>query len=204
MALARAALALARAHLSSHVSHGLGILAGMEVASGSLAEAQRSIEEAQNDPYRESWAVFHLPVLAAGVQLALARGEHQRGLAAAEGLLLRLREYGMRSGLPEALYLRATALMGLGEHQGARDRLLEARAEAEAIGSRRILWRVLEALSQLEGGAERVEQLHREALQVIGFIADQIDREDLRAAFLAQPDVQAVISKSANTALGGR
>jgi len=204
LALARAALALARAHLSSHVSHGLGILASMEIACGNLAEAQRSIEEAQNDPYRESWAVFHLPVLAAGVQLALARGEHQRALAAAEGLLRRLREYGMRSGLPEALYWQAKALMGLGQNDDARDRLLEARAEAEATGSRRILWRVLEALSQLEGGAARAEQLHREALQVIGFIAGHIDREDLRATFLGQPDVQAVISKSANTALGGR
>ena len=196
MALARAALALARTHLSSHVSHGLGILAGVEIACGSLAEAQRSIDEAQHDPYRESWAVFHLPVLAAGVQLALARGEHRRGLAAAEDLLLHLREYGMRSGLPEALYLQARALMGLGQPEDGRDRLLEARIEAEAIGSRRILWRVLEALGQLEGDAGRAEELHREALQVIDYIAEHIDREDLRATFLGQPGVRAVVASS--------
>jgi len=37
---------------------------------------------------------------------------------------------------------------------------------------------------------------------VIYYIADHIDREDLRAAFLGQPDVQAVISRNANAALG--
>lgn len=166
----------------------------MEIACGSFAEAQRSIEEAQHDPYRESWAVFHLPVLAAGAQLSLVRGEHRRALAAAEDLLLCLREYGMRSGLPEALYLQASALLGLGRNDDARDRLLEARAEAEAIGSRRILWRVLEALGQLEDDAGQAEQLHQEARQVIAFIVDHIDREDLCAAFLGQPGVRAVVS----------
>lgn len=48
----------------------------------------------------------------------------------------------------------------------------------------------------------QAEQLHREALQVIGFIAGHIDREDLRAAFLGQPGIRAVISKSADAALG--
>ncbi len=124
LALARAALALARNHLSSHVSHGLGILAGIQIACGSFAEAQSCIDEAQDDPYRESWAVFHLPVIAAGAQLALASGEHRRALAAAEDLLLRLREYGMRSGLPEALYWQAKALVGLDDKQRAHDRLL--------------------------------------------------------------------------------
>jgi hypothetical protein len=96
--------------------------------------------------------------------------------------------------LPEALYLQGKALQQLLRTDVARDRFLEARSEAEKMGARRILWRILLALSELEEGPSRAGELRREARRLIATIADHIDQGDLQSSFLAQPDVQAAIA----------
>jgi hypothetical protein len=99
----------------------------------------------------------------------------------------------MRSQLPEALYLEGKALLGLGREEVARDRFLVARTEAETLGARRILWRILDGLSRLEKDPSRTTQLRQEARQVIRYIVAHIDQDDLRASFLSLPDVRAVL-----------
>ena len=69
----------------------------------------------------------------------------------------------------------------------------EARAEAEAIGSRRGLWPILYALSQLEDDPAEAARLHKAAREILEYIADHIDQVDLRASFLGLPDAQTVL-----------
>ena len=70
---------------------------------------------------------------------------------------------------------------------------MEARAEAEAIGSRRMLWQILFALSRLETDPTEAERLRQQAREIAKYIADHTP-PDLRASFLALPAVQAVLT----------
>ena len=76
--------------------------------------------------------------------------------------------------------------------------LCEARAEAEGMGVRRILWRILLTLSQAEergGNPAEAQSLRRQAREVIGDIADHCP-PDLRASFLNLPDVRDVMREA--------
>jgi tetratricopeptide (TPR) repeat protein len=171
----------------------VGTLARVQVMSGRLADAVRTIEDARADPHAEVWVVLHFPVWMAEVELALQHQQFDRAARAADDLIGYLRQYGTRSHLPKALYLKAQALLGLRQEAAARDHLLEARAEAETMGARRILWRILDALSRLETDPAQAKELQTEARQVIRYIVAQIDQDDLRASFLSLPEVRAAI-----------
>ena len=84
-------------------------------------------------------------------------------------------------------------MRGLNQDQAARGRLLEARAEAEAMGSRRTLWRILYALSQVEADPVQAARLRQQAQEIVEYIADHIRQAALRVLFLNLPEVQAVL-----------
>jgi len=85
--------------------------------------------------------------------------------------------------------------LALGREEAALESLLEARSIAEAIGSRRMLWRVLFALSELEADLTEAERLRQQARQIVEYIADHIDEVKLRQLFLNLPDVRAVLNE---------
>ncbi len=93
---------------------------------------------------------------------------------------------------------RTVVLAGLGQDQLARDRLLEAHSAAEAIGSRRALWPILCALSQLEADPTEAERLRQQAVTIVEYIADHISTPELHASFLELPQVGAVFEPVAN------
>jgi hypothetical protein len=108
-----------------------------------------------------------------------------------------LNQYGLWAFMPEARCLRGQILAAVGQTEAARDTLLEARAEAEAIGSRRMLWQILFALSQLETDAAEAKQWHKQAQETVADIAANVSDPELRASFLSLPQVQVVLGKSA-------
>jgi hypothetical protein len=114
-------------------------------------------------------------------------------VAVTDILLSHIRQYGIRFFVPEALYPKGKALLGLGCKEAGWEQLLEVRAEAETPGSRRMLWRLLDILSRLESDPSRAKGLRKEASQVIRTIVAHIDQDDLRASFLSSPDVRAAI-----------
>jgi DNA-binding SARP family transcriptional activator/predicted ATPase len=191
--LTETSLKVADKHLKAHSALGLGVLAHLHVLQGNLDEAEQAIAEAKREAFHESWAVFYLPVLNAEAELALRRLDFERALSATDDLLERLRRYDMRSGLPEAIHLQGMALWGLGQTRAARDRFLEVRAVAEEVGSQRMLWRALDALSHLESEPSAAVQLRRKAQEVVRAVAHHIHQDDLRSRFLSQPDVAAVL-----------
>jgi DNA-binding SARP family transcriptional activator len=191
--LARVALQIAEAQNPAQVGHDLGVLARLLLRAGDTAGAQAAVDRAVTDPHRASWRVMFHPVVFAEAELALERRDWEQALGLIEPFLEELRHCGLRLRVPLALYVQAQALQGLGQDGAARERLLEARAEAEAIGSRWTLWRILVALSQLETDREQSKQLQRQARDVVEAIAGQIKQADLRASFLNLPEVRTAL-----------
>ncbi len=195
--LTNAAQAVADRHgFRVHSARVLGVRAHLHVLAGELGQAEVAIGEARNEAFDESWAVLYLDVLRAEAELALRRADHRRALAVTEDLLGRLRRYGMRLGLPEALYWQGKALLGLGDEAAARDRFREARAEAEKMGSQRTLWRVLVALSEIEQDPSESGSLRSRAREIVSAIAGHVDEAPLRASFLNLPDVRALLESA--------
>lgn len=86
--------------------------------------------------------------------------------------------------VPKALYLQGQALLGLGQEEVARGRLREARTEAEANGSRWMLWQILASLVKIETDPSEAEPLCQEAQEVVEYIVDHISVPDLQTSFL--------------------
>jgi hypothetical protein len=99
----------------------------------------------------------------------------------------------MRLHLPDVLYLQAKAMLGLGQRDAARERLLEARTEAEAMKARRPLWPILLSLSQLEPDSVEAERLQRQARDIVETIANHIGVADLQASFLNRFEVRELL-----------
>jgi tetratricopeptide (TPR) repeat protein len=192
--LATAALTMAKTHgLRVHMPSALGMLAHLYALRGDLRQAEMAIDETKEAPYEESWTVHYLVVLRAEAELALSRVDYSHALAVTDDLLARLRRYGMRLGLPEALYWQGKALLGLGQRTDARERFLQAQAQAENVGSRRTLWRVLVSLSEFEGDPVAAGSLRTRAQEILATIAANIHKTDLRTEFLDLPDVRALL-----------
>ncbi|MEJ2554840.1 MAG: hypothetical protein P8186_01130, partial [Anaerolineae bacterium] len=154
--------------------------------------------QGKKDPYLKDSDFYLAFVLLADSKFALQEEDYDRALAVTDNLSAKLREYRMRSYIPEALYLQAQALRGLGQDEAARNTLLEARAEAEAMNARRPLWPILFSLSQLETDLTKAEHLRQQSQQIVEYIAVHTPTPELRASFLALPDVVAVFEPTSN------
>jgi hypothetical protein len=131
------------------------------------------------------------------IELAIAKGEFAQAVAHADDLLDLMRRGKIRPWASDALEFKARALRALGEAGPARQVLDEALAEAEALGSRRIQWRLLADLSEMEreaGHPAEADALAKRAAQVVSYIAEHISAPDLRQSFLSQPSVARVLA----------
>jgi DNA-binding SARP family transcriptional activator/predicted ATPase len=192
--LVEVVLTLAETHdFRVHSGLALGVLAHLYLLQGDLAQAETLIAQGKKDPFHETWAVLYLSVLSADAELALTRGEYERAKLVTDDLLARLRRYGMRSRLPEALYMQGKALSGLGHIEAVRDRYREARVEAEQMGSRRPLWRILSALGEMEHAGTQAMRLRQRAREIVETIASQIEQAELRVSYLNLAEVRAVL-----------
>jgi tetratricopeptide (TPR) repeat protein len=131
----------------------------------------------------------------ASVELALARQEYGQALEVIEPMLEQLlRPRRLRVSLPRVLYLKAKALRGQHLFDQALAALNEACAQAQAMGSRRHLWKILAAIGEIErarGDDAKAEAARVQARQVIDYIAEHAP-PDLRETFLNLPAVLAV------------
>jgi len=177
----------------------LAVRARLYLMNGDLAAADSALQEGYRElkPEGLQWfAPMLLPL--AEAELALARRDYARALARIDDLLDELRGSRMRYLLADALYIKGLALLEseASPVQEADQILAKARAEAETLGSRRILWRILVALSELEARRDnraQAESLIEQARRIIEYIADHAGTLELRVSFLSLPDVRAVI-----------
>jgi predicted ATPase/DNA-binding XRE family transcriptional regulator len=177
------------------------ILVSLHLLKGDLAAAKRIMATLQD--YREIKEQFgYMPFM--WVRVALAEGEFAfsqqdsvRAAALMDELYTELREAGICYLRPDVLHLRGRALLeqGLTNSDEACETLARARAEAEALGSRRTLWPILISLSEIErqrGHAAEAEALRKQAGEIVDYIAHHIGTPELRASFLDLPQVKAV------------
>jgi ATP/maltotriose-dependent transcriptional regulator MalT len=161
----------------------LAHLARLSLLKGDIAAAERFLAESQLY-YTPNLDLITIPVsnlLAAG-EVALAAGRYPEALAASDQLMAYLSKTHTRPFVPDALLLRAQTLLAQHEEAQVHTVLEEARASAEALGSRRTLWHILALRGDLEAAREHIT-----------FIADHISRPALRSAFLALPAVRTLL-----------
>jgi DNA-binding SARP family transcriptional activator len=186
---ARLGLSVAETKMPLFRVYALVALARLHLRQGQVAEAESLVEQMKQDPHKDGLGYFPAMILQAEAELTLAQGDYEGARGKAEKAIAILRQLGLRAFLPSALYEQGQAWLGLGQSAAARACWLEAHAEAETIGSRRVLWQILSALSRLETDPAAAEQLRHQAREVVTYIADH-SPPDLRASFLAWAEVQ--------------
>ena len=194
--LARLACAQAEQQLPGFRAWALACLARLHLMNGDLAAAEAAIKAGYATLNPEDFTTHgpvELPL--AEAELALAKQAFGHAVAVIEALVARLRKVGMRSFLADALHFKGKALLAQGRVEAARAAWMEARAEAEALGSRRVLWPILAALAEIEAGrgnTTEAQALRQQACEIINYIADHCP-PDLRNAFLNLADVRGAL-----------
>ena len=196
--LARHALAKAD-ELNQFRPHALATLAQLHLYRGNLAEANATLKEAQSE--LDTDEIYHILASFIGYcegEVALENREYDRVLKLTGKIIDSMRSFGIRVHQYDMLYLKGQALRGLGRIGEAGAVLAAAQAEAEKLGSRRSLLQILPARIEIEveaGNMAEAEGLRVEAREIIEFISDHIDKPGLRALFLSNPHVRAVLGK---------
>ncbi len=190
----RLALTTAETHLPGFRACVLGRLAQLHLRQNQLSQAEATLEQGKQVSGFLPFPFYYRYPLLAEAELTLKRGEYQRALAVTDDLVANLHQSVMRPFISEALYLRGECLMGLGQPEAARKTLLEAQTKAEAIGSRRMLWQILVALSRLETDPTKARFLRQQAQEIVQSIVNGISNPELRASFLDLAEVQRVLS----------
>ncbi len=162
---------------------------------GNLAEAQSLARAPMETNVTNSEFIGFGGILRAEVLLAIQ--DFQATLELVDGKLDQLGALNARYFLPQFRLSRARALRGLGKPAEARDVLELAHREAEEMGLRMTLLSILLELAELarELGDEQKALISRQAArEVVRFITDHVDEEELRKSFLALPRIQSVTS----------
>ena len=200
LALAQAARTVAETRFPLLTPWPAASVARLHLLRGDVAEAGDAL--AAQPPYPEVQrrtgflVMMWLNVALAEAELALARGQASEAAAVMAEVAEGMQATGTRFHLPDVLYLRGQALLAQGRLTQARSELQAARLEALALGSRRMLWRILAALAEVEsqtGQAERAAAWRREAQPEVAYIASHAPTPELRDSFLSLPSVQAVL-----------
>lgn len=189
------ALRVAETQFPHYRCFALGALTQLHLLNGSLAEAKAAIEQGKTDSYGAAHPAWNMWINIAEAELALQQNGYDEAISVANRWLPMLRQNGVQIYIPNMLHIRSQAQLALNQKEAAVESLLEARSIAEEIGSRRMLWLVLFALSQLEADPIEADNLRQQARRIIEYIADHIDETDLREVFLNHPDVRAVLDE---------
>lgn len=196
LALSRHARTIAEQRLPIFRSWALGSLARLHVMKGDVSAAETLIREGYVGLDLDDLSTHGaIAVPLADAEVALAKQDYARAITTMDDFLARLRRAGVRPFVADALYLKGKALLAQGRLDEAHQILIAARAAAEALNSRRILWLILIAESEVEaqwGHTVTAQALRQQAREVVVYIADHCP-SDLRPSFLALPHVHAVV-----------
>lgn len=201
MSLAEQALEEAQAHFTPSLIWTAAILARTHLLAGDAVSADRVAGKVElgltAEQLNDTRVIEGAPIALAAGELALARGDPEFARVTAQRLIAYLSTVSACAYLADAHELLGNSLMALHDVDGARQALQEARAVAESIGSRRLLWGILASLADLEAGqgkAEVSEGLRRLAREEVGYIANQIGDPERRSAFLNLPRVSRLLA----------
>ena len=174
----------------------LAALAYLHLRCGNLEEANAAIQrsyEALELRSLSAAAFFTFPIDA---ELKLAQSKPEAAADVGNEYFAYLEETKLSPFRPDALYIKGRARLDQDRAAEAAEVLVTARTEAEGLGARRILWKILVALAEANeslGHDEKAIELRDEASQVIHYLAGQIEEQSLRDSFLQRPAVRALL-----------
>jgi tetratricopeptide (TPR) repeat protein len=201
MDLVRQAFDVASTRFELLIAWPQSALIQLHLERGDLAQAEAIRSSA--DDYRELQQrfCFMVPIWTnmglANVELGLAQRQFEKAAVEAAELIQRLEDNGIHFLLPEARLRLGEALLAQGRLADARPVLETARQEAEALGSRRLLWPIFEALAEAAariGAAENAASFRRKAREMVEYFADHTPSDRLRETFLATARVRALLA----------
>jgi hypothetical protein len=131
----------------------------------------------------------------ANVELAMAKGNHERALTLVDELLDEVMNL-TRPDVPEILRIKGDILLALSRPDEAHQTLNQARAMAEEFGSKHELWPILASLVRAESALGRETDADRnreEARRIVEGIANTLREPGLKESFLAAPSVRALM-----------
>lgn len=191
---AHQALATAGTHMPVLRPYVLAYLAQLHLRQGNLNKAEVVFEQGKTDPHWPSLPIYFPLIILVEAELTLKQGDYEHALALTDSLLVNLNQFGLRRYKPEALYLRGQILAAMDRIEAAGKTLLEARTEAEAIGSEWMRWQILAALSRLEPDPLKAKRFGQQAREIVESIAAHVEDSELRTSFLGLEGVQEVLS----------
>lgn len=189
---ARLALASAEAHYVALRPYAVAMLVQIQILSGDIAGAAATVSAIDDTGGDQMFSALGL---LSRFQLAFAQGNYAQVIEIGHGLMERMPGLGLGAYVPDVLYLIGRAHWATENIDGARTTLGQARAEAEALNMRRILWQIYAALGDVEaqdGNPAEARSLRAHAREIVEYIAEHTPLE-LRASFFALPQVRAIM-----------
>ncbi len=164
---------------------------------GELDKSKSMLETSSQYYDPDDYIILYLKQVSfADADLALASGNPQRAKEIMDELISQLREKKVRSLLPEALRIKGQALLLNNQQDDAFNSFQEARLEAEVLGERKEYWKILSELAKLEnqkGNIPQADLLRHQAKEVVTYISDHIDDQELRTSFLELKEIRELL-----------
>jgi tetratricopeptide (TPR) repeat protein len=148
------------------------LMAGENIRTGAWAEAQTLLTQARRGGARQVLQMIDLVVDLVTFDYHLARQELEPARQVLDGMLRKMDETGVRYFVPEALLRKADVQRQQGHLEQAIATLEQARAVAEEIDAKVMLWQILALLGEREA-----------ARRVVDVIADNISDPELQRLF---------------------
>ncbi len=172
----------------------ISTLALLHHQAGNVSAAEQWLGEAESLLKSTHGHVYALGTLhLARILGSLSQGRYGEAIERAVRMIAYLRDNFFRLFLCDGLYLKGKALSAAGRTGEAREALEQARVEAETVGSRRCLWRILATLAEVEsasGNPDEAERLRGEAREIVEYIAGHMGSSELRASFVGLAEVR--------------
>jgi tetratricopeptide (TPR) repeat protein len=171
-----------------------------QVLGGKLDDAEASLNESKVSGY-EPELMLHNPLyMIASAELHLARGEYSTLLGNMKVYLEKLDKYGARAFLPFGHLYHGIALQRSNRIPEARTSFMEGIQLADELQIHPVSWRARALLADLEqanGSLQDAARLLQEARSQAAFLAEHAGLPELKASFLALPEVQKVMRAAA-------
>jgi class 3 adenylate cyclase/tetratricopeptide (TPR) repeat protein len=171
-----------------------------QVSLGELKAARETLSQIHPGVEQVNYIVpLAALVPGAWAELALAEGDWKGALEIVDAFLERVRGHGVIVMIPEKLLLRGRILLRAGRPEEAVAAFKEAHALAGEQQARMLLWRTGAQLAELEaenGNQEQARVYAEQARAAVDFILEHTSRADLRASFLAMPQVRTVMEQT--------
>jgi tetratricopeptide (TPR) repeat protein len=196
-AYARAAIDYARDHLPILLPWPMAVLMRVLVQKGDLDAARELLPQMlEADMGDISYFRPSAQVKLAAAEYYLAQGNLEQALEYAEAELVVLVQQLTRAWNPDTLYVKGVILARMNQPVEARSVMVEALAEADALNSQRMRWRILAALAEMTDDPAERDRLMGEAREVIHFIAERTPTPEAKTSFLNLPHVHRVLADS--------